>query len=44
MQPQFLAIDGYHPSALGYQVWGEHLAQWLEPDGRSELAREPAAH
>ena len=29
MQPQFLAIDGYHPSALGYQVWGEHLAQWL---------------
>ena len=44
MQPQFLAIDGYHPSALGYQVWGEHLAQWLEPDGRSKLAREPAAH
>ncbi len=29
MRPQFLAIDGYHPSALGYQVWGEHLAQWL---------------
>ncbi|WP_259756871.1 SGNH/GDSL hydrolase family protein [Pseudomonas sp. GCEP-101] len=29
MQPQFLAIDGYHPSALGYQVWGEQLAQWL---------------
>lgn len=29
MQPQFLAIDGYHPSALGYQVWGEHLADWL---------------
>ncbi|MDN6871830.1 SGNH/GDSL hydrolase family protein [Pseudomonas citronellolis] len=29
MQPQYLAIDGYHPSALGYQVWGEHLAQWL---------------
>jgi lysophospholipase L1-like esterase len=29
MQPQFLAIDGYHPSVLGYQVWGEHLAQWL---------------
>ncbi|MCJ1885511.1 SGNH/GDSL hydrolase family protein [Pseudomonas sp. LA21] len=29
MQPQFLAIDGYHPSALGYQVWGEHLAEWL---------------
>ncbi|MCP8463426.1 SGNH/GDSL hydrolase family protein [Pseudomonas sp. ZM23] len=29
MQPQYLAIDGYHPSALGYQVWGEHLAEWL---------------
>jgi lysophospholipase L1-like esterase len=29
MRPLFLAIDGYHPSALGYQVWGEHLAQWL---------------
>lgn len=29
MQPRYLAIDGYHPSALGYQVWGEHLAQWL---------------
>ncbi|MDF3932627.1 SGNH/GDSL hydrolase family protein [Pseudomonas citronellolis] len=29
MRPQYLAIDGYHPSALGYQVWGEHLAQWL---------------
>lgn len=29
MRPQFLAIDGYHPSALGYQVWGEHLAEWL---------------
>jgi lysophospholipase L1-like esterase len=29
MQPQFLAIDGYHPSALGYRVWGEHLAEWL---------------
>ena len=29
MQPQYLAIDGYHPSALGYLVWGEHLAEWL---------------
>ncbi len=33
MQPQFLAIDGYHPSALGYQVWGEHLADWLVSQG-----------
>lgn len=29
MQARFLAIDGYHPSVLGYQVWGEHLAEWL---------------
>ncbi|MDG9853240.1 SGNH/GDSL hydrolase family protein [Pseudomonas nitroreducens] len=37
MQPQFLAIDGYHPSALGYQVWGEHLAQWLVFQDRTLL-------
>ena len=37
MQPQFLAIDGYHPSALGYQVWGEHLAQWLVSEDRTLL-------
>ncbi|MNO63402.1 hypothetical protein D3C76_541090 [compost metagenome] len=32
MQPDYLAIDGYHPSALGYQVWGERLAERLAPD------------
>ncbi len=37
MQPQFLAIDGFHPSPLGYQVWGEHLAQWLVVQDRTLL-------
>ncbi|MHB9796866.1 SGNH/GDSL hydrolase family protein [Pseudomonas sp. MT3] len=42
MQPQFLAIDGYHPSALGYQVWGEHLAEWLVQPLSTKAA--PGAH
>ncbi|AYF90327.1 SGNH/GDSL hydrolase family protein [Pseudomonas sp. JS3066] len=29
MRPEFLALDGYHPSALGYRVWGESLADWF---------------
>jgi lysophospholipase L1-like esterase len=27
MRPEFLALDGYHPSTLGYRVWGEALAE-----------------
>ncbi len=27
---EYLAVDGYHPSALGYQVWGQSLAEQLE--------------
>ncbi|MDG9928152.1 MULTISPECIES: SGNH/GDSL hydrolase family protein [unclassified Pseudomonas] len=27
--PDYLARDGYHPSALGYRVWAEHLAERL---------------
>jgi lysophospholipase L1-like esterase len=29
MRPEFLALDGYHPSTLGYRVWGESLADWF---------------
>nr|WP_239482023.1 SGNH/GDSL hydrolase family protein [Pseudomonas insulae] len=29
MQREFLAVDGYHPSALGYRTWGESLAELL---------------
>lgn len=29
----YLARDGYHPSALGYRVWGEGLAARLTPEG-----------
>lgn len=29
MRPEFLAMDGYHPSPLGYRVWGESLADWF---------------
>ncbi|MDH4569236.1 SGNH/GDSL hydrolase family protein [Pseudomonas sp. BN414] len=29
MRPEFLALDGYHPSPLGYRVWGESLADWF---------------
>ncbi len=29
MCPEFLALDGYHPSPLGYRVWGEALADWF---------------
>lgn len=29
MRPGFLALDGYHPSPLGYRVWGESLADWF---------------
>ena len=28
---EYLAIDGYHPSALGYSVWAQGLAQQLTP-------------
>ncbi|SIS07234.1 Lysophospholipase L1 [Aquipseudomonas alcaligenes] len=28
---EYLARDGYHPSALGYRVWGEGLAEQLIP-------------
>lgn len=27
----FLALDGYHPSSLGYRVWARELAQVLSP-------------
>lgn len=27
MRREFLAIDGYHPSTLGYRVWAEGLAE-----------------
>ena len=36
MRPEYLALDGYHPSPLGYRVWGESLA-----DGFVELALPP---
>ncbi|MDH4581115.1 SGNH/GDSL hydrolase family protein [Pseudomonas sp. BN415] len=29
MRPDYLALDGYHPSSLGYRVWGESLADWM---------------
>ena len=29
--PDYLARDGYHPSALGYRVWAEGLAERLTP-------------
>lgn len=29
MRPEFLALDGYHPSPLGYRAWGESLADWF---------------
>ncbi|MGQ7817551.1 SGNH/GDSL hydrolase family protein [Metapseudomonas furukawaii] len=29
MRREYLALDGYHPSTLGYRVWGEALAQWF---------------
>ncbi len=28
-EPQYLSIDGIHPSELAYQVWGEKLAEEL---------------
>ncbi len=28
---EYLARDGYHPSALGYRLWGEGLAEQLTP-------------
>ena len=28
---EYLAIDGYHPSALGYRVWAQGLAPQLKP-------------
>lgn len=33
---EYLAIDGYHPSALGYQVWAKGLAAQLKPLLRPE--------
>ncbi|MCY1266281.1 GDSL-like Lipase/Acylhydrolase family protein [compost metagenome] len=36
MRPDYLALDGYHPSSLGYRVWGESLADWF-----IELASSP---
>lgn len=27
LEPEFMAVDGYHPSAAGVQVWTESLAQ-----------------
>ncbi|MCY1289113.1 GDSL-like Lipase/Acylhydrolase family protein [compost metagenome] len=33
MQRDYLALDGYHPSALGYRVWGENLAEALSARG-----------
>lgn len=30
---EYLARDGYHPSALGYQVWGEGLAELITRSG-----------
>jgi lysophospholipase L1-like esterase len=32
---EYLACDGYHPSALGYRVWAEGLALSLAPGARS---------
>lgn len=32
MRKDYLAIDGYHPSVLGYRVWGEALALWLSEE------------
>ena len=29
MRPEYLALDGYHPSPIGYRVWGESLADWF---------------
>lgn len=29
LEKDYLAIDGYHPSELGYQIWGEKIAQAL---------------
>lgn len=29
--PDFLAVDGYHPSALGYRLWAQGLAETIMP-------------
>lgn len=29
--PDFLAVDGYHPSALGYRLWAQGLAETITP-------------
>lgn len=34
LQKEHLAIDGYHPSAQGYQIWGEALAGYLLERGK----------
>ncbi|BAN50367.1 SGNH/GDSL hydrolase family protein [Metapseudomonas resinovorans] len=40
MRPEFLALDGYHPSTLGYRTWGESLAECFTapapPPGEAE--------
>ncbi|KAF1065686.1 MAG: hypothetical protein GAK45_02136 [Pseudomonas citronellolis] len=38
MRPDYLAMDGYHPSALGYQVWAEQLAHWLVDTQRASVS------
>ncbi|MCY1265323.1 GDSL-like Lipase/Acylhydrolase family protein [compost metagenome] len=43
MQPRYLAVDGYHPSALGYRVWGERLAEQLEVAGMARSCTERSA-
>ena len=29
LQPEWMAVDGYHPNAAGYQLWGEGVAKQL---------------
>ncbi|WP_375737539.1 SGNH/GDSL hydrolase family protein [Pseudomonas boanensis] len=29
MRAEYLALDGYHPSQRGYEVWAEAMADWL---------------
>ena len=36
--PDFLAVDGYHPSALGYRLWAQGLAETIMPSMTSPVA------
>ncbi|WP_256625599.1 SGNH/GDSL hydrolase family protein [Pseudomonas sp. LPB0260] len=36
--PQYLALDGYHPSALGYRLWAQGLAERLTLPGTPAAA------